>query len=182
MTKTDFDNKLTSFNRQITSNKAKHLEVRKKLNSPITKDYIFFLVRIYFTSNDGSQNTCVYQPTLDTLELIKGSDYVISWKSKRVFNSKLKPLLTVFFNSIKFSEFKIGMKFDKDPLAAEQNKNLTKIFNVYIAYDLNAWLRNSANNFKFNNCLFGATNTVRKSDTEKYIYSGYGITFNIGDS
>ena len=117
MTKTDFDNKLTIFNRQITSNKAKHLEVQKKLNSPITKDYIFFLVRIYFASNDGSQNTCVYQPTLDTLELIKGSDYVISWKSKTVFNSKLKPLLTVFFNSIKLSEYKIGMKFDKDPLA-----------------------------------------------------------------
>ena len=36
--KTDFDKKLTSFNRQITSNKAKHLEVQKKLNSLITKD------------------------------------------------------------------------------------------------------------------------------------------------
>ena len=40
---TDFDNKLTSFNRRITSNKTKHLEVQKKLNSPITKDYNFFL-------------------------------------------------------------------------------------------------------------------------------------------
>ena len=36
--KTDFENKLTSFNRQITSNKTKHLEVQKKLNSLITKD------------------------------------------------------------------------------------------------------------------------------------------------
>ena len=55
--KTDFDNKLTSFDKQINSNKTKHLEVQKKLNSLITKDYIFFLDRIYFTSNDGSQNT-----------------------------------------------------------------------------------------------------------------------------
>ena len=31
--KTDFDNKLTRFKRQITSNKAKHIEVQKKLNS-----------------------------------------------------------------------------------------------------------------------------------------------------
>ena len=69
--KTDFDNKLTSFNRTITSNKTKHLEVQKKLNSLITKDYKFFLVRIYFTSNNGSQNICIYQPTLDTLELKK---------------------------------------------------------------------------------------------------------------
>ena len=36
-----------------------------------TKDYNFFLRRIYFTSNDRSQNTFVFQPTLDTLELKK---------------------------------------------------------------------------------------------------------------
>ena len=50
--KTNFDNKLTSFNIQITSNKTKTLEFQKKLNSLITKDYNFFLCRIYFTSND----------------------------------------------------------------------------------------------------------------------------------
>ena len=32
---------------------------------------IFFLGRVYFTSNDCSQNTFAYQPTLDTLELKK---------------------------------------------------------------------------------------------------------------
>ena len=69
--KTDFDNKLTNFTKRITSNKTKHLEVQKKLNSLITKDYNFFLRRIYSTSNDGSQNTFSYQPTLDTLEFKK---------------------------------------------------------------------------------------------------------------
>ena len=54
LTKTNFDNKLISFNRKITSNKNQHLKVQKKLNSLITKDYNFFLGRIYFTSNDGS--------------------------------------------------------------------------------------------------------------------------------
>ena len=119
--KTNFDNTLTGFNRQITSSKTKHLEVQKKRNSLITKDYNFFLGRIYFTSNDGSQNTFVYQPTFDTLELKKdkGTDYVLSWKSKGVFNSKLKPLYTTFLNSIKLSEYRIGIKFDKDPLAVE---------------------------------------------------------------
>ena len=35
---------------------------------------------MYFTVNDGSQNTFVYQSTLDTLELKKdeGTGYVIS--------------------------------------------------------------------------------------------------------
>ena len=41
VTKTDFDKKLTSFNRKITSNKTKYLEVQKKLNSLITSDYNF---------------------------------------------------------------------------------------------------------------------------------------------
>ena len=67
--KTYFDNKLRKFNRRITSNKIKHLEVQKDLNSLIAKDYNVFLSKIYFTSNDGSQNTFVYQPTLDVLEL-----------------------------------------------------------------------------------------------------------------
>ena len=47
---------------------------------------------MYFTSNDKSQNTFVYQPTLDTLELKKDkdTDYALSWKSKAVYNSKLE--------------------------------------------------------------------------------------------
>ena len=48
------------------------------------------------------------------------------------------------------------IKFDKDPSAVEQNNYLTKIVNVYIVYDLNAWPSNPSNNFKFENCLFGA--------------------------
>ena len=96
VSQTDFDKKLTSFNKGFTSNKTKQLEVQKKLNSLITKDYDFLLGRIYFISNDGSQNTFVYQPTLDTLELKKneGTDYVHRQKPKEVYNSKLKPLHT----------------------------------------------------------------------------------------
>ena len=42
--------------------------------------------------------------------------------------------------------------------------------------------RNPTNNFKFKNCSFGATNTVKNSDKEKYVHSGYGITFDSGGS
>ena len=49
MRKTDFDNKLINFDRKITSNFTKYLEVqkkkkkkKKKINSLITKDYDFF--------------------------------------------------------------------------------------------------------------------------------------------
>ena len=79
MTKTGFDNKLTSFNKRITSNKTKDLEVKKKLENLRTKDYNFFLERICFTSNDGSQNRFVYQPTFNVLKLKidKGSEYIL---------------------------------------------------------------------------------------------------------
>ena len=98
LTKTDSDNKLTSFNKRITSNKTKHLEVQKKANSLITNDYNVFLGRMHFTGNDRSQNAFVYQPTLDKLKLkkYKGTDYALSWKSNGVCNSKLKPLYTAF--------------------------------------------------------------------------------------
>ena len=82
----------------------------------------------------------VYQPTPDALELKKDkvTDYVLSWKSKGVDNSKPKPLYTAFLHSIKLSENRTGIKFDKDPLTVEQNNYLTKILNVYIVYDLDA--------------------------------------------
>ena len=64
------------------------------------------------------------------------------------------------------------IKFDKNPLAVEQNNYLTKIVNVYIVYDLNAWPRSPTNNSKFKKCLFGSTNTVKNSEKEKSIYSG----------
>ena len=72
--------------------------------------------------------TFVYQPTLDTLELKKGkgTDYVLSSKSKGVFHFIPK---------------------------------------------------NPTNNFKFKNCLFGATNLLKNSNKEKYVYHGCGITF-----
>ena len=86
-------------------------------------------------------------------------------------------MLLSFLYSIKLSGFKLRIKFDKNPLAVEQNNYANKIVHVYIVYDLDAWPRNSTNNFKYKDCLFGATSAVKNSDREKNVYSGYGITF-----
>ena len=89
----------------MTSNKTKYLEVQEKLNSQTTKYYNFLSSRLYLTNDNGSKDTFVYQPTLDTLELKKdkGNDYILSWKSEGVCNSKLKPLYSTFLDSIKLS-------------------------------------------------------------------------------
>ena len=72
--------------------------------------------------------------------------YVDSWKSKGLFNSKPKPFYTAFLHSIKFAEYRIGIKLDQDPLAVEQTNYLRKIVNVYIVYHLDAWPRNPTSN------------------------------------
>ena len=46
--KSDFDNKLISFNKKNTSNKKQNIwKFKKRLNSVTTNDYHFFLRRIY---------------------------------------------------------------------------------------------------------------------------------------
>ena len=76
---------------------------------------------MYFTSNDESQNTFVYQLILDALKLKKdkSNDYVLSWKSNGVYNSKLNPIYIAFLHIIRLYGYKIGIKFDKDLLDVE---------------------------------------------------------------
>ena len=71
-----------------------------------------------------------------------------------VYNSKLKLLYTASLHNIKLFGYRI----------VEQSNYASKIVNVYIVYNLDAWQRNATNYFKFNNCLFGATSIVKNSD------------------
>ena len=58
-------------------------------------------------SNDGSQNTFFNQPTLDILKVKKdkGIDYILGWKSKVLYTSRLKPLYTASLFSKKLSGY-----------------------------------------------------------------------------
>ena len=82
-------------------------------------------------------------------------DCILSWKSKGLCTFKLKPLYTIFLHSIKHSGYRIGIKFDNDPLAVEQNIHLSKSANFYIVFDRDVWPRNPTKNFKVKNYLFG---------------------------
>ena len=93
----------TGLNTKIGEVKNEIPDHAKYITTLATKDYIFFLDRMWFPSKDGSQNLFVYQATLDLLESKrdKGTDYILSWKSKGVNNSKLKPLYPAFLHSVK---------------------------------------------------------------------------------
>ena len=62
------------------------------------------------------------------------------------------------------------MKFDKEPLAVEQNDYMSKILNIYIAYNLDACPKIPLRNFSLKNCLFGVTNIVQKTVIKKSMY------------
>ena len=53
VTKTDFDAKLSSFNRKITKNKSNHLLVQNELNKLKTFDSGYFIGKNYF-EEDGT--------------------------------------------------------------------------------------------------------------------------------
>ena len=61
ITKTNFDTKLSSLNRKITSNKAKHLLTENELKKLKTFDSIYFRGKSHF-EDDGAQNWLVFQP------------------------------------------------------------------------------------------------------------------------
>ena len=71
----------------------------------------------------------------------------------------------------------MGIKFDKNSLAVKQNNYLIKIVNVYVVYDLDAWPKLPVKNFTIKDYLFGAASIVKKTDKEKYEYSGYEVAF-----
>ena len=60
----------------------------------------------------------VYQPTFNMLELQKdkGTYYVIGWKSKSLFESKLFSLNGAFLSNIKCFGYKIRIQFNNTPL------------------------------------------------------------------
>ena len=98
----DVDHKLTSFNRLITLNKTKHLEVQKKLNSIITNNYNFFggvefilQVMMGLKTDFFINQHLMLQNLKKTKVLIMFLIYVPNRKSKELLNSKLKP----FYNA-----------------------------------------------------------------------------------
>ena len=83
---------------------------------------------MYFTGDDEFQNMFVYQPTFNTIKCKNTStEYVITWKSKRVYNSKLVAINNDFAPNIKYFK-KVGLQFNNTPLVIKQNNYSMKMF------------------------------------------------------
>ena len=95
ITKTEFDSKLSSLNRNITANKSKYLLVENELNKLKTFYSSYFIDKSLF-DEDSTQSYLVSQPIIRYFKVntITNTDYVSSWKSKGLSAESIKPPTT----------------------------------------------------------------------------------------
>ena len=141
ITKTDFDAKLSSLNRKITSNKSKHLLVENELKKLKTFDSSYFRGKSHF-EEDGTQNYLVFQPINRYFKVIANKLYISSWKSKGLSNETIKPPATSDNSLTPLIDYrinKIRVKFTGSCLKQPKiSYTHGTIVNIYIVYELGA--------------------------------------------
>ena len=96
ITKADFDPKLQSLSKSITSNKTKHLLVENELKKLKKIDLNYFKGKGHF-EEDGAKNYLVYQPMYRYFKRIAGvggGNYIYIWKSKGLSDERINSITT----------------------------------------------------------------------------------------
>ena len=176
ITKTDFDSKLSSLNRKITSNKAKHLLAENELKKLKAFDLSYFIGKSHF-EEDGTQNYLAFQPLNKSFKVTGNTKYISSWKSKGLSNESITaPTTSDYKLNPKLSYFGTKTRVEFRGSCLKQDKttfNHEKIVNIYIVYELDKiYIKNT---LTLVNCLLGAVSLTENADIDKYKYSGYGI-------
>ena len=179
ITKTDFDAKSSSLNREVPQNKSKHLLVENELNKLKTFDSSSFNDKSYFEES-GRPNYLIFQPMTKYLKLISNTDFVSSWKSKGLSSESIKPppVSNNLFNpSLSYFGTEIRVKFNGNCLIQSKiSYTHRKVVNIYIFYEIFSSI-SSINDATLGNCVFGAVTLTKNADIEKYKYSGYETGF-----
>ena len=180
ITKTDLDAKLSSLNKKITSNKAKHVLVENEFNKLRTFDSGYFIGKSHF-EEDGAQNYLVFQPLNKYFKVITNANtkYISSWQSKGLSDEGIKPPATSDYKlnpKVNYYGTKTRLEFRESCLKQDKSTfNHGKIVNFYIVYEIDKMYTKSHSTIV--NCLFGAVSITRNADFDKIRYSGYGIGF-----
>ena len=93
VTKTSFDNGVSSLDSKITVNKRKDKSIENELKKLKTFDSIYFRGKSHF-EEDGTENYLVLQPRNRYFKVIANSLYISEWKSKRLSDESIKPTST----------------------------------------------------------------------------------------
>ena len=110
--KCDLNKKLESLTTKTVLKTKQDIMVNLKIN-----DLSYFLGKMRFVGN-VFKNMLIYQLTLRLkLKLIM----LLAGNQMGVNSATLKPSCTKLLHNINLSSYTVGIKFDKDPLAVEQN-------------------------------------------------------------
>ena len=93
MTKTIFDNTVSSLDSKIAANKTKNESIANELRKLKTLDLSYFIGKSYF-EEDGSQNYLAFQLINRYLKIITNTRYISSWQSKGLSDETIKPPAT----------------------------------------------------------------------------------------
>ena len=89
MTKTNFDNTVSSLSNKSTANKKINESIENLLKKLPTLDLSYFIGKSYF-EEDGTQNYLVFQP-IHIYFKITNTKYISSWKSKGLYEETVTP-------------------------------------------------------------------------------------------
>ena len=187
VTKIDFDAKLKDISDRVTKNKSKDLLLDNELKKLKTFDTDYFEGKNYFEGDDGTQNTLVFQVKSiyfrhDTGGKTVGGLVIYPydiWKSKGSFDQSLYySLNTVAVATKLIRRTHVVLGTDEYFQGVNEITTNNSIVNISIVYKLS--LKSITTNNALKICLFGAIKASRPNDTtdsDKYIYSEYGIGF-----
>ena len=153
------------------------------MNKLKTFDSSYFIGKSHF-KEDGVQSYLIFQPIIRYFKVntITNTDYVSQWKSKGLSPESIKPPATSdnsFTPELNYYGTKKRVKYNGS--CSQQSKvsishTNSTIVNIYTVYELGAsGFHNNDPTLK--NCLFGAVTLTKKTDIDKYGYSGYGTEF-----
>ena len=145
MTKTDFDNSISSLDSKIAANKAKNESIENEFKKLKTFDSSYFIGRNDF-EEDGTENYLVFQSLNKYFKVITNTRY-ISWRSKGLSDKTIKPPSTSNNSPtpvLSYYGTKTRVKFTGSCLK-QPNTSYTydKTVNIYIVYELGASGTNS---------------------------------------
>ena len=141
ITKTDFDAKLSSLNRKITSNKSKHL-LENELKRLKTFDSSYFIGKSHFEDNN-TQNYLVFQQMHRYFNQISGvgsDNHIYSSKTKALSNENIGATATKDYKlnpELSFFGTKTKVEFNRSCLKQDKiTYNHGKVVNIYIVYEI----------------------------------------------
>ena len=115
VTKTNFDNTVSSLNSKIARNKTKNESIENELKKLKTLNLSYFIGKSHF-EEDGAQNYLVFQPIKRFFTIRTNSNFISLWQSKGLSGETIKPPAAPDNSLIQLFKYyggKIRVKFNK---------------------------------------------------------------------